>query len=80
MPGDMYTVHVGAAGTAGNAGEASYFNTNSLVDVASVVAAGGGGTTYGYGYMIVSEAPSMAIGQPNKVTCALSLIGRSISY
>lgn len=41
---------------------------------------GGGGVTYGYGYMIVSEAPSLAVGQPNKVQCAMSFLGRSISY
>lgn len=54
--------------------------SRTFTKVAVKMVAGGGGTTYGYGYMIVSEAPSMAIGQPNKVTCALSLIGRSISY
>lgn len=54
--------------------------SRTFTKVAFKQVTGGGGTTYGYGYMIVSEAPSMAVGQPNKVTCAMSIIGRSISY
>lgn len=41
---------------------------------------GGGGAIYGYGYMITSEVPSQQSGQPNKVACALSFQGRTISY
>lgn len=41
---------------------------------------GGGGTTYGYGYMVVSEQPKMQSGQVNTVDCAISMLGRVISY
>ena len=54
--------------------------SRTFTKVAFKQVTGGGGVTYGYGYMIVSEAPSMAIGAPNKVSCAISFIGRSISY
>lgn len=40
----------------------------------------GGGTTYGYGYMAVSEFPTLNAGQANSVTAALALLGRSVSY
>lgn len=41
---------------------------------------GGGGTTYGYGYMTVNEAPKMQAGQVNQVDCAITMIGRQIAY
>lgn len=41
---------------------------------------GGGATVYGYGYMSVSEVPQMQSGQVNQVQCAISLLGRTISY
>jgi hypothetical protein len=41
---------------------------------------GGGGTTYGYGYMSVSETPQMQSGQVNQVQVAISMLGRTISY
>lgn len=40
----------------------------------------GGGTTYGYGYMAVSEFPKLASGQANQVDVVMALLGRSISY
>ncbi len=40
----------------------------------------GGGTSYGYGYVAVSEMPNMASGQVNKVKCDITFIGRFISY
>ena len=41
---------------------------------------GAGGTSYGYGYMSVSENPQKQSGQVDQVTCAISMIGRQISY
>lgn len=41
---------------------------------------GGGGTTYGYGYMVVSEQPKMQNNQVNMVDCVVSFQGRVISY
>lgn len=41
---------------------------------------GGGGTSYGYGYMIVNEKPKMNSGQVNTVDCAITSLGRDISY
>ncbi len=40
----------------------------------------GGGTSYGYGYVAVSEMPTMSSGQVNKVKCDITFIGRFISY
>ncbi len=41
----------------------------------------GGAVTYGYGYSAyVTERPSMNNDQPNSVTAAISVIGRTISY
>lgn len=44
------------------------------------LALGGGGTTYGYGYMIASEVPSLNVNQANTVQVALAMQGRTISY
>ena len=41
---------------------------------------GSGGTAYSYGYMVVSEVPSMQAGQVNKVQCTIASLGRTISY
>jgi len=54
--------------------------SRSLTKVAFKMVLSGGGTTYGYGYMAVSEVPSLNIGQANAVTASLSLLSRSISY
>jgi hypothetical protein len=40
----------------------------------------GGGNSYGYGYLSVSEVPTMQSGQVNQVQCAISMLGRLISY
>jgi hypothetical protein len=62
-------------------------NWSTLVDISRTLEAcgvkivlGGGGTQYGYGYMSMSEIPSMTQNQPNQVALAMSLIGRLISY
>lgn len=54
--------------------------SRTFTKVAFKQVAGGGAVTYGYGYMIVGEAPSIAVGSPNKVQCAINFLGRSISY
>lgn len=41
---------------------------------------GAGGSSYGYGYMSASEVPQMSSGQVNQVQCAVSMLGRQISY
>lgn len=41
---------------------------------------GSAGTSYGYGYMSVSEVPQKQAGQVDQVTCAISMLGRTISY
>jgi hypothetical protein len=54
--------------------------SRTFTKVAFKQVAGGGAITYGYGYMIVGEAPSIAVGSPNKVSCAINFLGRTISY
>jgi len=54
--------------------------SRKLSKVAFKMVLSGGATTYGYGYMSVSESPSLNVNQANQVTAALSLLGRSISY
>lgn len=54
--------------------------SRSLRQVAFKMVLSGGATTYGYGYMAVSEVPQLNQNQANQVTCALSLQGRAISY
>lgn len=51
-----------------------------LAKVAFKMVLSGGATTYGYGYMAVSEAPSLNVNQANQVTAVLSLLGRAMSY
>lgn len=51
-----------------------------LAKVAFKMSLGGGGETYGYGYMAVSEAPALNVNQVNTVQAAFSLLGRAISY
>ena len=50
----------------------------SKVAIKQVIA--GGGTTYGYGYMSVSEYPKLNNNQVNTVDAAITVLGRSISY
>lgn len=40
----------------------------------------GGATAYGYGYMSISEAPTMSRNQANQVNAAITMLGRFISY
>jgi len=54
--------------------------SRTLSKVAFKMVLSGGAVTYGYGYMSVSEAPSLNVNQANQVTAAISLLGRSISY
>jgi len=54
--------------------------SRSLKKVAFKMLLSGGATSYGYGYMAVSEIASLNVGQANTVTASFSLLGRSISY
>lgn len=54
--------------------------SRTLSKVAFKMVIGGGAVGYGYGHMVVSEAPLLNRGQANRVTAALSLLGRFISY
>lgn len=54
--------------------------SRTLSKVAFKMVLSGGAVTYGFGYMSVSEAPSLNVNQANQVTAALTMLGRSISY
>lgn len=54
--------------------------SRTLTPVAFKMTLGGGGTTYGYGYLAVNETPSLNQNQVNTVTVALAFQGRQISY
>jgi len=54
--------------------------SRALRKVAFKMVLSGGSTTYGYGYMAVSEAPSLNVNQANQVTAALTMLGRAMSY
>jgi hypothetical protein len=54
--------------------------SRSLTPVAFKMALGGGGTTYGYGYMAVTEAARMNANQVNEVSASFAFLGRQISY
>lgn len=54
--------------------------SRALSKVAFKMVLSGGAVSYGYGYMAVSEMPSLNVGQANTVTASFSLLGRSISY
>lgn len=54
--------------------------SRSLSKVAFKMVLSGGAVTYGFGYMSVSEAPSLNVNQANQVTAAITLLGRSMSY
>lgn len=51
-----------------------------LAKVAFKMVLSGGASTYGYGYMATSEAPTLNVNQANQVTVALTLLGRAMSY
>lgn len=54
--------------------------SRSLTKVAFKLLLSGGSTSYGYGYMSVSEVPQLNKGQANQVTAAFTFLGRTISY
>ena len=51
-----------------------------LAKVAFKMVLSGGASSYGYGYLAVSEVPSLNVNQANQVTAALTMLGRTISY
>lgn len=51
-----------------------------LAKVAFKMVLSGGASAYGYGYMAVSEMPTLNVNQANQVTAALTMLGRTISY
>lgn len=54
--------------------------SRTLTKVGIKMVIGGGLTTYGYGHIVVSTVPSLQRNQPNKVTAAFSLLGRTSDY
>jgi hypothetical protein len=54
--------------------------SRTLTPVAFKLLLSGGATGYGYGYVSVSEAPSLNRNQVNSVNAASTLLGRFISY
>jgi hypothetical protein len=54
--------------------------SRSLEKVAFKMVLAGGATVYGYGYLNVSETPSLNVNQANQVSCALTMLGRTMSY
>lgn len=54
--------------------------SRNLTKVAIKQVLSGGGSTYGYGYLSVSEFPKLNSNQVNTVDAAMTIIGRAISY
>ena len=54
--------------------------SRNLSKVAFKQVISGGAVTYGYGYLSVSEMPTLNSNQVNQVTAAMTVLGRSISY
>lgn len=54
--------------------------SRALKQVGFKMALSGSGTTYGFGYMAVSEVPALNVNQPNQVTAVLTLLGKAMSY
>ena len=54
--------------------------SRTLTKVAFKQVISGGATTYGYGYMNVSEMPKLNNNQVNTVDAAITVLGRSVSY
>jgi len=54
--------------------------SRALSKVAVRMVISGGAYTYGYGYMSVSEAPKLNVNQVNTVDCAITVLGRTMSY
>jgi hypothetical protein len=54
--------------------------SRQLLPVGFKMALGGGGTTYGYGYMAVNESPRMSVNKVNEVDVTFAFLGRQYSY
>jgi hypothetical protein len=54
--------------------------SRALLPVGFKMALGGGGTTYGYGYMAVNESPKMSVNKVNEVDVTFAFLGRQYSY
>ena len=54
--------------------------SRNLSKVAFKQVVSGGSTTYGYGYLSVSEMPKLNSNQVNTVDAAMTVLGRSVSY
>lgn len=54
--------------------------SRTLTKVGFKMSLSGSGTTYGFGYMAVSEVPALNVNQPNQVTAVLTLLGKAMSY
>lgn len=54
--------------------------SRNLSKVAFKQVISGGAYVYGYGYLSVGEQPKLNVNQVNTVDCALTVLGRSISY
>jgi len=54
--------------------------SRTLEKVALKQVISGGAVVYGYGYLNVSEQPSLNNGQANTVQAAMTMLGRAISY
>lgn len=67
-----------------DASQANYITmlgiSRNLSKVAFKQVISGGAVTYGYGYMNVSEMPKLNNNQVNTVDCAMTILGRAISY
>lgn len=67
-----------------DAGNANYQTmlgiSRNLSKVAFKQVISGGSVTYGYGYLSVSEMPTLNSNQVNQVNAAMTVLGRSISY
>lgn len=54
--------------------------SRTLTRVAFKMVLSGGATTYGYGYLSVSEMAAMNVNQANSVSAAIAMLGRAVSY
>lgn len=54
--------------------------SRALSPVGFKMVLGGGGTTYGYGYMAVNEAPKLNVNQVNTVDVTFAFLGHQVSY
>jgi hypothetical protein len=54
--------------------------SRTLTRVGFKMVLGSGGSTYGFGYMAVSEVPALASGQTNQITVVLTLLGKAMTY